>query len=70
MKCKKCGKQTSNSGKPFTAQTLAQHTKDAHTKREGWEEGDPTFELTDMVADNDMPDGAYFALAHELGELW
>ena len=68
--CPICGRKKSKGKKiPFTKKTLAFHIRDAHTKRTGREDGDPTFELTDMIADDDMPDGAYFALAWELGEL-
>lgn len=66
MECKVCGRSKSRSGKQFTKVSLNQHMKDMHGS---WEDGDPTFELTDMIADDDMPDGAYFALAWELGEL-
>lgn len=65
LSCEICGRIKSRSGKPFTVQSLKQHLRDAHLH----EIGDYYFELTDMLADDDMPDGAYFALAHELGEL-
>ena len=32
-------------------------------------DSDPSFEMTDSIADDDMPDGAYFAMAWEMGEL-
>lgn len=64
-RCNQCGRTKSKGKKfPFTQKTLARHIKDAHTNKIGWEDGDPTFELTDMIAD-----GAYFALAWEPGEL-
>ena len=72
----KCGKTRSNSGKLFTTETLAQHEKDCKTcqfeileDRTLAEHFPDLFPLTDMIADPDMPDGAYFALAWELGEL-
>lgn len=68
MKCDICGKTHSNSGKPFTENTLRQHVRDAHFV---WhkDDNDVSLELTDMIA-GDEPDGAYFAIAHELGEMW
>jgi hypothetical protein len=69
MKCPKCGKTKSNSGKEFCEFSLAHHIRDAHTKKTGWKIGDPTFEKTNMFADDDMPDGAFFAMAYEFGDL-
>ena len=66
-----CGRTKSRSGKKFTTQSLAHHIQDCHdcrNKRVRYDD-EPDFELTNMIADEDMPDGAYFALAHELGEL-
>lgn len=64
FECPNCKRTHSGSGKPFTKETLSQHIRDAHG---------PTcsemFPLTQMIASDDMPDGAYFAMAHELGEL-
>ena len=66
MECKICGKSKSNKRVKFNAERLKQHMQDAH-QQDNYD-GDPTFELTDMIADEDWPDGAYFALAWELGE--
>lgn len=63
LACDMCDAIRSRSGKPFTLESLAQH-KRAHER----ERNEISFPLTDMIADEDMPDGAYFALAHELGE--
>ena len=62
LECDVCGAISSRSGKRFTSDTLAQH-KRAHEREE------VSFPLTDMIADEDMSDGAYFAMAWELGEL-
>ena len=63
-----CGKWRSSSGKEFTLETLMQHEKDCKNCKKIMN-GDPTFEKTDLIADDDMPDGAYFAMAWEMGEL-
>lgn len=67
--CLHCGRLESNSGKPFTEDTLSQHIRDAHQQGKKAKSCEPRFALTDMIACEDTPDGAYFALAWELGEL-
>ena len=40
-----------------------------HIRRWQYAAEEPTFPMTDLITDEDTPDGVYFALAHELGEL-
>lgn len=68
MKCEICGKSKSNRGNLFTEETIKQHVMDVHIKNPNWQQGDPAFEETCLFADDDMPDGAYFALAWEIGD--
>jgi hypothetical protein len=63
MQCPICGASRSRKGRPFTEATLQQHVL-SHEQREQ----QPALELTRLIADEDMPDGAFFALAWELGE--
>lgn len=58
-KCPYCYQDTSRSGKRFTLETLEQHKRDCSSNPEN----EIRFPLTDLVADDDMPDGAYFAMA-------
>lgn len=73
--CKYCGKTESNIGRTFDERTLNQHMNDAHTGS-----GDPDdcvigesvedmFPITSSFCDADTPDGAFFAMAMEFGEL-
>lgn len=68
LTCPYCGKVKSRRGGHFDQKRLKQHIQDVHLKDKKVDDGDPDFTLTDMIAGDDMPDGAYFALAHELGE--
>lgn len=62
----KCGRDVNNRGKPFASlEALAQHEKDCPYCINP----EVYFPLTELIADDDMSDGAYFALAWELGEL-
>jgi hypothetical protein len=72
-----CGRFQSRRGKPFNRGTIRRHERDCERCREilGSDSSyrgssrDNMFSLTSMIAGDDMPDGAYFALAWELGEL-
>lgn len=61
-----CGRTESRAGREFTSESLRQHEATCPDCLNGDE---PDFSGTNIVADDDMPDGAYFAIAHELGEL-
>lgn len=65
----KCGKHRSKRGKLFTEKSLKQHQNDCRVCSGHYDIGERPFPLTDMIADDSWPDGAYFALAWELGEL-
>lgn len=65
MHCPICGKSRSARGKVFTDESLDQHIYDAHTNPSP---ATPRLSLTNEIG-ADWPDGAYFALAHELGEF-
>jgi hypothetical protein len=64
-----CGKTKSNTGKPFTPQSLAQHERSCRDCNKA----DDTIkelglEMTDLVAGDEESDGVYWAMAWELGE--
>lgn len=76
-----CGKVKSKSGAPFAKLGLALHQRDCKKCREilgvspvkrrarrqsSWE---PRLTMTSMILGDDVPDGAFFAFAHEIGEL-
>ncbi len=63
--CEVCGKTKSGSRKFWTATSLRQHLRDAHDMPQKKDQ----LELTNTIADETWSDGAYFALAWELGEL-
>lgn len=76
-----CGLTKNRRGKRFTEESLKDHIKDCarcggrHRRsirrflnKQAAAEPEVNLELTDDIGD-DLPDGAYFALAHELGEL-
>jgi hypothetical protein len=71
----KCGRRYSRSVKLFTPETLAQHERDcpacnpevaARLRRRG-RDHDPLYELATDIGGEDLPDGAFWALCHELG---
>lgn len=66
--CKRARSKTSK--RPFDGRTLDQHLADVHGQRPKFEleDGDLDFDLTTLIADDDMPDGAFWALADEMGE--
>lgn len=79
MHCPICGARRSRKGRPFTEATLQQHVLSheqreqqhvlSHQQREQQPALEqPALELTRLIADEDMPDGAFFALAWEPGE--
>ena len=67
-----CGRYKSKKGKPFTKETLKEHQRQCPACRAFLEDDFPNeidLSLTDLIAGDDLSDGAYWALAHELGEF-
>ncbi len=81
--CINCGKATNNRGRLFKSKQARNDHQRACSPRKLEDCGPmspdeiaflldihgPDLSLTTLIADDDMPDGAFFALAHELGEL-
>lgn len=71
----KCGRTVSTKGKPFTHATLRQHEQDCpqcnpgarkvHRRRHDPKEDGLDDDILDMI-DDDLPDGAYWAMYNEL----
>lgn len=65
-----CGRSKGKSRKTFTEKTKRQHERDCKECQKilaGMPKQEDLFPLTSMIG-GDMPDGAFFALAEELGE--
>ena len=69
LQCPHCQATKSRSGRPFTAESLAQHIRDAHAPTRVFRpqlSNTAALAVADMLA-GDEPDGAYWAIAGELG---
>lgn len=76
FKCYRCGATRNGKNKLFKdGKALKAHqrqcglrTDDSALLPANDEDDEFDFTMTDLIADDDMPDGAYFALAGSLGE--
>ena len=68
MQCPICGACRSRKGRLVTEATLPQHVLPLDQSEQQPALEQPALELTRLIADEDLPDGAFFALAWELGE--
>ena len=64
----KCGRTTSNKGKLFTEQSLQQHEASCMLCLYPFEDEfeEYNLQIARMIAD-DLPDAAFWAIAHEMG---
>ncbi len=66
-----CGYWRSKKGKPFNKETIRIHIRGCQKCKsvlENVEHDGVEYPLYDLIAGEDWSDGAYWALAHELGE--
>ena len=63
MTCRLCGDRKSSRGRAFTEHSLEQHILDKHDANKLA----ALAAIVEEIADDPMPDGAYFAMMQELG---